>query len=148
MIFRRWFSLGKSWCRPCSAVLWALQFSIFLLSSFIEDFVFVSFQQKNEWIKYRNTLMEFNYLLFRWRIDLFDVKICKRNLTDDNLIRKCVWREFDIAVFMVRGISLGKRFWVVSTWRAPVRKRLKWSTLNFAHTFQTDCYTKAGPRFF
>ena len=51
----------------------ALQFSIFLLYSFIEDFVFVSFQQKNE-IKKGNTLMEFKYLLFRWRIDLFDVK--------------------------------------------------------------------------
>ena len=46
---------------------------IFLLSSFIEDFLFVSFQQKNE-IKKGNTLMEFKYLLFRWRIDLFDVK--------------------------------------------------------------------------
>ena len=54
-------------------MLLALQFSIFLLSSFIEDFVFVSFQQKNE-IKKGNTLMEFKYLLFRWRIDLFDVK--------------------------------------------------------------------------
>ena len=54
-------------------MLLALQFSIFLLPSFIEDFVFVSFQQKNE-IKKGNTLMEFKYLLFRWRIDLFDVK--------------------------------------------------------------------------
>ena len=54
-------------------MLLALQFSIFLLSSFIEDFVFVSFQQKNE-LKKGNTLMEFKYLLFRWRIDLFDVK--------------------------------------------------------------------------
>ena len=54
-------------------MLSALQFSIFLLSSFIEDFVFVSFQQKNE-IKKGNTLIEFKYLLLRWRIDLFDVK--------------------------------------------------------------------------
>ena len=54
-------------------MLLALQFSIFLLSSFIEDFVFVSFQQKNE-IKKGNTLMEFKYLLFRSKIDLFDVK--------------------------------------------------------------------------
>ena len=54
-------------------MLLALQFSIFLLSSFIEDFVFVSFQQKNE-IKKGNALMEFKYLLFRGRIDLLDVK--------------------------------------------------------------------------
>ena len=54
-------------------MLLALQSSIFLLSSFIEDFVFVSFQQKKE-IKKRDTLMEIKYSLFRWRIDLFDVK--------------------------------------------------------------------------
>ena len=54
-------------------MLSALQFSIFLLSSFLEDSVVVSFQQKNE-IKKGNTLIEFKYLLFRLRIDLFDVK--------------------------------------------------------------------------
>ena len=68
-------------------MLSALQFSIFLLSSFVEDFVVVSFQQKNE-IKKGNTLMEFKYLLFRLRIDLLDVKISKINLTDDNLNQK------------------------------------------------------------
>ena len=31
-----------------SGMLWALQFSIFLVSSLIEDFLFISFQQKNE----------------------------------------------------------------------------------------------------
>ena len=36
--------------------LMALQFSIFLASSFIGDFLFISFQQKNE-IKKGNTLM-------------------------------------------------------------------------------------------
>ena len=41
----------------------ALQFSIFLASSFIGDFLFTSFQQKNE-IKKGNTLMEFKYLTF------------------------------------------------------------------------------------
>ena len=51
----------------------ALQFSIFLETSFIEDFLFISFQQKNE-IKKGNTLMEFKYLLSCSRIDLFDVK--------------------------------------------------------------------------
>ena len=68
-------------------MLSALQFSFFLLSSFVEDFVVVSFQQKNE-IKKGNTLMEFKYLLFRLRIDLLDVKISKINLTDDNLNQK------------------------------------------------------------
>ena len=53
-------------------MLSALQFSIFLLS-FVEDFVVVSFQQKNE-TKKGNTLIEFKYLLFRSRIDLFDIK--------------------------------------------------------------------------
>ena len=50
--------------------------------------------------------------------------------------------------FMVTGISLGKSFWVVNTWRAPVRKRFKGSTLGFAHTFLTDCCTKPWPQFF
>ena len=39
----------------------ALQFLIFLVSSFIGDFLFISFQQKNE-TKKGNTLMEFKYL--------------------------------------------------------------------------------------
>ena len=68
-------------------MLLALQLFIFLLSSFVEDFVIVSFQQKNE-IKKGNTLMEFKYLLFCLRIDLLDVKISKINLTDDNLNQK------------------------------------------------------------
>ena len=67
-------------------MLSALQFSIFLLSSFLEDSVVVSFQQKNE-IKTGNTLIQFKYLLLRndyvetiyfkylrSRIYLFDVK--------------------------------------------------------------------------
>ena len=58
----------------------ALQFSIFLVSSFIGDFLFISFQQKNE-IKKGNTLMEFKYLLSCSRIDLFDVKDFNRNWT-------------------------------------------------------------------
>ena len=32
-------------------------------------------------------------------------------------------------------------FWVVNTWRAPVRKRLKRSTLNFARTFLAEFCT-------
>ena len=64
-------------------------------------------------------------------IDLFDVKDSKRNLTNDNLIRNVFWREFDVVVFMVRWISLGNGFWVVSTWRAPVRKPKTTQTINF-----------------
>ena len=62
----------------------ALQFSIFLASSFIGDFLFTSFQQKNE-IKKGNTLMEFKYLTFLlenrfvWR-QRFQKKIRKENL--------------------------------------------------------------------
>ena len=52
--------------------------------------------------------MKFKYLLFCSSIDLFDVKDFNRNLTDGNLIRKCVLKEFDVVVFMVRGIPLGK----------------------------------------
>ena len=49
--------------------------------------------------------MELKYLLFYLSIDLLDVKDFKRNLTDGNLIRKCVEREFDVVVFMVREIG-------------------------------------------
>ena len=45
---------------------------------------------------------------------------------------------------MAIGISLQKGFWVVNTWRAPGRKRLKRSTLNFAHTL----LHKTVPAFF
>ena len=59
----------------------ALQISLFLVSSFIEDFLFISFQQQNE-IKKGNAQMAFKYLLSCSRIDLFDVKDFKRNSTD------------------------------------------------------------------
>ena len=49
----------------------------------------------------------------------------KRNLTDRNLIR-----EFDVAVFIFKGISLGNGFSVVvNTWWAPVQKTAQ--TINF-----------------
>ena len=44
-------------------MLSALHFSVFLVSSFTEHFLFISFQQENE-IKKGNTLMDFKYLLF------------------------------------------------------------------------------------
>ena len=47
------------------------------------------FNRKMRWKK-GNTLMEFKYLLFCLSIDLFDIKNLKRNLTDGNLIKKCV----------------------------------------------------------
>ena len=72
-----------------SAMLPALQFSIFLASSFIENVLSISFQQKND-MKKGNTLMELKYLLFCSSIDLFDVKDFKPNLTDGNVIRKGV----------------------------------------------------------
>ena len=70
-------------------MLLALQFSILLVSSFIQDFLFILFQEKN-FLKKGNTLMELKDLLFCSSIDLFHVKDFKRNLTDGNLIRKCV----------------------------------------------------------
>ena len=54
--------------------------------------------------------MEFKYLLFRSSKDLFHVRDFKRNLADGNLIRKCVLKELDVAVFIVTRISLRKGF--------------------------------------
>ena len=70
----------------------ALQFSIFLVSSFIEDLLFISFQQKNE-IKKGKYHDEVQIFTFFSSIDLFDVKNFKRNLTDGNLIRKRVLKR-------------------------------------------------------
>ena len=84
------YPISSNFCKKrFSGMLSALRFSIFLVSSFIQDFLFISFQQKNE-KKKGSTLMEFKYLLFCSSIDLLDVKDFKSNLTDGNLIRKCV----------------------------------------------------------
>ena len=62
-------------------MLSVLQFSIFLVSSFIEDFFhlfisfFISFQQKNE-IKKGNTLMEFIWVDY-FKVDYSKI-ICKK----------------------------------------------------------------------
>ena len=45
--------------------------------------------------------------------------------------------EFTVAGLMVKWILLGKVFWVVNTWRAPVQKQLKWLTLDFVCIFLT-----------
>ena len=63
----------------------ALQFSIFHVSSFIEDFLLISFQQKNE-IKKGKYPDRVQIFTFFSSIDLFDVKDFERNLTDGNLI--------------------------------------------------------------
>ena len=67
--------LSKFCKESFSAMLLPLQLSIFLVSSFIKDFLLTVFlfNRKVE-IKMRNTLMEFKYLLFRSGIDSFDVK--------------------------------------------------------------------------
>ena len=121
--------------------------TIFLVSSLFHFVLFltyfVSTEKWNKKAKYPDGVQIFTFFS---SIFLSDVKNFKRNLTDGNLIRKCQ-RDFDVAVFMVRGISLGNGFWVVNTWRAPVRKRLKRSTLNFANTFLTKCCTKPCQRF-
>ena len=64
-----------------------LQFSIFCVSSLIEDFLLITFQQKNE-IKKREITCRVQIFTFFLSIDLFDVKDFKRSLTDGNLIRK------------------------------------------------------------
>ena len=75
-------------------MLSVLQFSIFLLFSFVEDSMVVSSQQKNE-IKKGNTLMEFKYLLFRSRINLFDVKDFQKKFDkwyfDQKMCLKGIW---------------------------------------------------------
>ena len=74
------------------------------MSSFIDDFLFALFQQNNEIKKGRYP--DGIQVRYEGYIDF------KRNLTGDNLIRK--W-EFDVAVFIVRAISLKGGFWVVNT---------------------------------
>ena len=56
----------------------------FIVSAFIH---FISTENWNEKRKYRPNGMELKYLVFCSSIDLFHVK---RNLTDGELIRKCV----------------------------------------------------------
>ena len=84
-------ALGGCFCLKCD---WPynLQFSIFHASSFTEDFLFISFQQKNE-IKKRKHPDGVQTFTFFSSTDLRDVKDFKRNLTDGNLIRKRVLKE-------------------------------------------------------
>ena len=57
------------------------------MPSFIEDFLLISFQQKNKIKKgkYPDRVQTFTFFS---NTDLFDVKDFKTNLTDGNLIRK------------------------------------------------------------
>ena len=66
---------SKFYKESFSAMLLPPQFSIFLVSSFTEGFLFTVFHLNRKIkTKKRNTLMEFKYLLFCSGIDLFDVK--------------------------------------------------------------------------
>ena len=62
------------------------------MSYFIEDFLLISFQQKNEITKgkYPDRVQIFTFFS---SIDLFDVKDLKINLTDGNLIRKSILKR-------------------------------------------------------
>ena len=73
------------------------------------------FNRKPE-LKKGNTQTEFKYRIrffarankwFVWHQRYIDFK---GNLADGKFIRKCVYREFDVTVFMIRWISLGERF--------------------------------------
>ena len=66
----------------------------------------------------------------------------KRKLADGNLIKKWVKREFDVAVFIVRGISPRKGFSVVNFGRVPRRKRLKQSTFIFGIQINIEVFYK------
>ena len=69
-----------------------LQFSILLVSSFFDDFLFISFQQKNEKKKgkYPNGVQIFTFLLEYRSVYPQGCTDFKINLTDGNLIRKFV----------------------------------------------------------
>ena len=64
---------------------------------------------KRKKVKYPDGVQIFTFLV---EYQFVGIKDFKPNFTDDNLIRKCVSREFDVAVFIV---SLEKSFWVVNT---------------------------------
>ena len=82
---RRWLLLSKMGL--------ALQFSIFLVSSFLLKISCLFHFSRKMKQKMGNTLIEFKHLLSFSSIDLFDVKDFKRNLTDGNLIRKRVLKR-------------------------------------------------------
>ena len=106
---------------------------------FIDDFLFTSFQQKNEIKKgkYLNEIQIFTFLCKQMN-DLFDTK-------DDDW-HMLIWLENvfkgNLILDMVGEILLGKGFLLVNTWLAPVWKQLKWLTISFAHTFITRCQIK------
>ena len=79
-----------------------------------------------------------------WRMCRFQQKILQMVIWSENVFKRNMMLQFS----RLRGISLGKGFWVLNTWRAPVWKLLKRSTLNYAHTFPIACWTKTCPFFF
>ena len=88
----------------------------------------------------RETLWWCSIFTFFSSIDLFEDKDLKRNLTDGKL--KMCFKEDLMRFSWLEELCYGMGFWVVNTRRAPVQKRVKRSTINFAHTFLADCCTK------
>ena len=69
-------------------------------------------------------------------------------MTDGDLIRKSVEREFAVTVFIVRGISLGKSLTVVNTSQAPVQKGLKTIDFKLCIQISNRMLNKNVPAFF
>ena len=81
------YAISSNFCKKrFSGMLSALQFSIFLLSSFIEDFLFILFQQKNK-IKKENTLMG---------VQIFTILLehCLTSKISKEIWQMAIWSEF------------------------------------------------------
>ena len=93
--------------------------------------------------------------VFSWRFCLFhfnrnekrEIPCWSWNIYFFARVLICLTSKTSKGNLMLQFSELVESFWVVNTWRAPVRKRLKGSTLNFAHRFLTDCCTKPCLRF-
>ena len=75
----------------------------------------------------------------RFQINFWQIVNWSETVFKKNLMLQYSWLE---------EFRQGKSFWVVNTGRAPVRKRFKGSTINFANTFLTDYCTKLCARFY
>ena len=102
------YAISSNFCKKrFSGMLSALQFSIFLVSSFIEDFLFILFQQKNK-IKKENTLMGvqiFTILLehcltSKISKEIWQMAIWSENMFKENLMLQFSWlQEFRYGKF-------------------------------------------------
>ena len=80
------YAISSNFCKKrFSGMLSALQFSIFLVSSFIEDFLFILFQQKNK-IKKKNTLMG---------VQIFTILLehCLKSKISKGIWQMAIWSE-------------------------------------------------------